>query len=156
MLEPHLFGLDPLVDLFRGEEVLEFLQAVHLRGNGAEVGEHPAQPALVDVGHPGPVGLLLHDLLGLLLGTYVEDGAAAHSQVLHVLEGTLDLHHGLLQINDEDAVALGVDVALHLGVPAAGLVSKVHTSVEQLANGYDGHGRSPCPAHMRKLRLLSQ
>ena len=39
--------------------------------------------------------------------------------------------------------ALGQDEALHLRVPTTGLVSEVDAAVEQLANGDDGHGRTP-------------
>src|SRR5690606_2684557 len=54
----------------------------------------------------------------------------------------------LLQVDDVDAASLGEDEALHLGVPAAGLVPEVDAPVEQLANCYYGHGRAPS-AHPR-------
>ena len=56
--------------------------------------------------------------------------------------GVVDVRQRLLQVDDVDAVALGEDEALHLGVPAAGLVSEVDTALEQLAHGHDGHGTS--------------
>src|SRR5690606_12918630 len=49
-------------------DLLELLEAVHARGDGLQVGEHAAQPALVHVGHAHAGGLLLHGLLRLLLG----------------------------------------------------------------------------------------
>ena len=42
-----------------------------------------------------------------------------------------------LQIDDIDAVALGVNVGGHLGVPAAGLVTEVDTGLQQGLHGYD-------------------
>lgn len=50
----------------------------------------------------------------------------------------------LLQVDDVDPAALGEDEALHLRVPPTGLVSEVNAAVEQLADGDDGHGRTPC------------
>ena len=43
------------------------------------------------------------------------------------------------QVNDVDAVTIGEDVTTHFWVPATGLVAKVHTSVEELAHGYNCH-----------------
>ena len=52
-------------------------------------------------------------------------------QLHHVLVGIIDHAQGLLQVNDVDAVALGKDVALHGGVPPAGLVPKMHSRLQQ-------------------------
>ena len=46
--------------------------------------------------------------------------------------GLIKLLHGLLQVDDIDAVALGEDELCHLGVPTAGLVTEVHTCLEKL------------------------
>ena len=56
---------------------------------------------------------------------------------------------GLLEVDDVDAVALGEDEALHLGVPTTGLVTKVNPSLKQLADGC-WTGRR---AHVFPLRL---
>ena len=66
--------------------VLEPLQLVQPRDpqlHGVEVGQQAAQPALVHVGHPGGLGGLLDDVLGLLLGADEQHDAAARRQVLH-------------------------------------------------------------------------
>ena len=49
---------------------------------------------------------------------------------LHELVGAVDVGQRLLQVDDVDAVALGEDVALHLRVPAAGLVPEVHAGIQ--------------------------
>lgn len=41
--------------------------------------------------------------------------------------------------DDVDAVTVGEDETTHLRIPATGLVAKVHTSVEELAHGYNCH-----------------
>ena len=61
--------------------------------------------------------------------------------LLDELVRPVDVGQRLLQVDDVDAVALGEDVALHLRVPAAGLVPEVHAGVQQLPHGDDGHGR---------------
>src|SRR6185312_1229478 len=46
-------------------------------------------------------------------------------------------------VDDVEPVALGEDEALHLRVPAPGLVPEVHTGFEHFLHGDDGHGRRP-------------
>jgi hypothetical protein len=111
--------------------------------HGSEVGQHAAQPALVDVGHAHALRLLGDGLLGLLLRADEEDVAAVGDRLLDELVGAVDVRQRLLEVDDVDAVALGEDEALHLRVPTAGLVSKVDAAVKQLAHGYDGHADAP-------------
>ena len=47
--------------------------------------------------------------------------------------------HRLLQIDDMDAIAGTKDVWLHLWVPAAGLVAKMHPGFQELFHGNFGH-----------------
>merc|ERR1711881_75577 len=42
--------------------------------------------------------------------------------------------------DDVDAVAVGEDGPLHLGIPATGLMPEVGAAVEQLLHGYNSHG----------------
>ena len=58
------------VDLF------ELLEALEPLVDGLEVGEHAAEPTLVDVGHADPRRLLGDGLLGLLLGADEHHAAA--------------------------------------------------------------------------------
>ena len=51
-----------------GDHALELLHAVDARADGHEVGEHAAEPTLVDVGHAAALSSSLHGLLSLLLG----------------------------------------------------------------------------------------
>ena len=120
-------------------DLLELLHALHALGDGGEVGQHAAEPAVVHVGHAHAAGLLRDGLLGLLLGADEQDGAAVGDGLLDELVGAVDVGQRLLEVDDVDAVALGEDEALHLGVPAAGLVAEVDTGVEELAHGHDGH-----------------
>ena len=123
-------------------DLLELLEALETLVHRAEVGEHATEPALVDVRHADAGGLVGDRLLRLLLGADEEDRAAVRDGLAHEVVGVVDVRQRLLQVDDVDAVALGEDEALHLGVPAAGLVSEVDTALEQLAHGHDGHGTS--------------
>ena len=109
--------------------------------HGLEVGEHPAEPTLVDERHVDPARLVGDGLLRLLLGADEHDRAAVRDGLAHELVGAVDVGQRLLQVDDVDAVALGEDVALHLRVPAAGLVPEVHAGLQQLLHGDDGHRR---------------
>ncbi len=123
---------------------LELLEALQALEDGLEVGEHPAEPALVDVGHADACRLLGDGLLGLLLGADEHHAAAVGDRLLDELVGAVDVGQRLLQVDDVDAVALSEDEALHLRVPAAGLMPEVHAGIEHFLHGDDGHaGRPP-------------
>lgn len=129
----------------RGGDVLEvdrlkLLQTLEALVDGGEVGEHATEPALVDVRHANARRLLGDGLLGLLLGTDEHDGATVRDGLLHELVGAVDVRQRLEQVDDVDAVALGEDEALHLRVPATGLVTEVDAAFQQLPHRYDGHG----------------
>ncbi len=124
-------------------DLLELLEALEALVDGREVGEHAAEPALVDVGHADAGGLLGDGLLGLLLGADEHDRAAVRDGLLDELVGAVDVRQRLEQVDDVDAVALGEDETLHLRVPATGLVPEVDAALQQLPHRDDGHGRSP-------------
>ena len=131
------------LELTRVAHALVFLHLGHALGHGLEVGEHAAEPTLIDIGHAATLGVAAHRILGLLLGAHEQDGAAIGDEIAHEAVRGLDASERLLEIDDVDAVALTVDEALHLGVPASGLMSEVDTCLEQLAHRYDwSHGCS--------------
>ena len=138
-LEEERLLLGHGVELAGGPHAAVLLHLADALADGLEVGEHAAQPALVDVRHPDLLGVALDRVLGLLLGADEEDGAAVGDQVADEGVGILDPGQRLLQVDDVDATPLAEDEALHLRVPAAGLVSEVDTCLEQLLHGDDGH-----------------
>ena len=89
--------------------------------------------------HAAAQSLVTDGLLSLLLGADEQDVAALSCNFLHVVVSLVQLLHGLLQIDDIDAVALGEDVLCHLGVPAAGLMTEMHAGFEKLFHRYDCH-----------------
>ena len=120
---------------------LELLEQADALLDGHEVGEHAAEPALVDVGLVGAGRLLGDRLLGLLLGADEQDLVAPGDGLADEFEGDVETLDGLGQVDDVDPVALGEDEGLHLRVPAAGLVAEVDTGLEQLAHGNGRHVR---------------
>ena len=122
---------------------LQLLQQADPLLDRDEVGEHAAEPALVDVRLVGAGRLLGDRLLGLLLGPDEQDLLAARDGLADELEGDIETLDRLGQVDDVDPVALGEDEWLHLRVPAAGLVAEVDTGLEQLAHGYGRHGERP-------------
>jgi hypothetical protein len=111
---------------------VELMQAGDPGGHGVEVGQQPAQPALVDVGHFAAVGPFLDRVAGLLLGADEEHGAAAAGELAGETAGILQQRLGLQQVDDVDPVKLAEDEAAHVRVPAARLMAEVHSGLEQL------------------------
>ena len=78
--------------------------------------------------------------LSLLLSADEQDGLARCCHVLDEVVGFFQLLDGLLQVNDIDTVALGVDIGCHLGVPTTGLMPEVNACFQKLLHRYDCHG----------------
>src|SRR5579875_3576484 len=70
---------------------LELLEPLQAAEDGLEVGEHAAEPALVDVGHADAGGLLGDRLLGLLLRADEQHAAAVRDGLLDEVVGAVDV-----------------------------------------------------------------
>src|SRR6202035_1850303 len=109
-----------------------------------EVRQQAAEPAVVDVGHPGRIGDLADRVARLLLGSYEEDGAAAVGNGAGELARLVEQPLRLEEVDYVDAVPLTVDETAHLGVPAARLVAEMHAGLQQLLDSWLSHGTAPC------------
>src|SRR5690606_29247434 len=92
-----------LAQVLEGAVDLHAVDGGHLldgTADGAEVGEHTTAPTLSNEGHAGRLHLLSNDVLSLLLGGHEEDLLATASDVLHGSSGLLQLHAGLVEVND--------------------------------------------------------
>ena len=116
--------------------------------NGREIGQQTAEPALVDVIHPGARRLFRDDVLRLALGAHEQHGLALGRQLADEIFGLLEQLDGLAQVNDVDAGTLAEDEWLHLGVPALGLVAEVNACFEQVFHRERGQ--------MSSMRVVSQ
>ena len=126
--------------------VLEPAQLVQVRdpiGDRAPVRQQAAEPPVCDVRHADARRLLRHGVLRLLLGADEEDRAAPLREVAGEVVRLLEQLGGLGQIDDVDATALGEDEALHLRVPATGLVAEMDSGLQQVTHGYNCQGIGP-------------
>src|SRR5216117_3124317 len=113
---------------------LHFLESLDRLADGLEVREHPAEPAVIDEGRGAALGLLADDLARLTLGSDEQEGALVGGKLAHEFHRLLVHHHGLLEIDDVDLVAMTEDEWRHLRVPVAGLVAEMHARFEHLAH----------------------
>ena len=118
--------------------------------NRREVGEQAAEPALVDVIHPGARRFFRDDVLRLPLGADEQHGLAFGRQLTDEILRLLEQLDGLAQVDDVDAGTLAKDERLHLGVPALGLVAEVDACFEQVFHRERGQATS-----MTHYRLLN-
>ncbi len=117
---------------------LHVLEALDRGLDGLEVGQHAAQPALVNIGHASALGLLNHQLTGLALGAHHQNGAAFGCQLLGKFLCFLEHGQRFFQVDDVNLVALAEDEGSHFRIPETGLVAKVDTGFEHFAHR-DGH-----------------
>ena len=142
LFQLFLLGLE-LNDFLLGEirkvavrfHLLDLAELCYTGLDSLEVGEHAAQPALVYIEHLAALSFLLNGFLSLLLGADKQNAVARLSNAADEVIGFLSLLNGLLKVDDVDAVALGEDVFLHLGVPTAGLMTKVYACFKKLFHG---------------------
>src|SRR5208337_1454069 len=81
--------------------------------------------------HAATNGFLGYGLLRLTLGAHKQHRLALARKIGKELGRLLKELQCLLQVDDVDPVALPVNVLLHLRVPAARLVAKVNSSLQE-------------------------
>ena len=125
---------------YDGEEALEMakkteydivlLDVMLPKMDGFEVCQHTACPTLCDVRHTDGCHLFGNNFLGLFLGRYEQHAATALGDLLECVCRLIELQHGLVQVDDVDAVLLHEDVRSHFGVPFALQVTEVRTGFQ--------------------------
>ena len=113
---------------------LELLHAVDAGAHGHEVGEHAAEPTLVDVGHAAALGLGGDGLLGLLLGADEEDAATLGGGVLEEGVRLVSAQDGLLKVEDVDFKAK--DISLRHTKNKKAQTIPLSSSLETVLRGY--------------------
>ena len=139
---------------------LKILQAADALLDRLIVRQHAAEPTLVDIEHLRLRRLFLHGVLRLLLRADEENALALFRQATKEVVRLVNLAHGLLQINDVDAVPLREDVLRHLRIPTAGLMSEMDTGLQKLFHRNYCHNwctscfflRAPHPLHHSRRR----
>ena len=120
--------------LLVGDALVEFAQPLDRLRDGLEVGQHAAEPAVVDVILAAALGRLGDRLLRLALGADEQHPAAAGDDVADRLQALVQHRHRLLEIDDVDAVAHAEDVGRHLRVPAPRVMAEMNAGFEQLTH----------------------
>jgi hypothetical protein len=151
LLELALLLLEPGDLLLRqrlvaavGGHGLEVAQPPEAALDRREVGEQPAEPALVDVEHAAALRLFGDGVLRLALGADEEE-RRPRRRVAGRTARPRGTACGLAEVDDVDAVALAEDVRLHLRVPALRLVAEVDACFEQVLHRERGQASSPLP-----------
>ena len=142
LLEPRDFLLRQRLVAAVGDHRFQVAEAREAALNGVEVGQQPAQPALVHVVHAAADGFFGDDVLRLPLGADKQDRLAFGGQVGDEVLGFLEQLDRLAEIKNVDAVALAENVFLHLRVPALRLVPEVHSGFQQILHCDRGQAAS--------------
>jgi hypothetical protein len=100
--------------------------------NSLVVGKHSTQPALIYKVHPTATSFFLDGFLGLLFGPDKKNTFSIGHGVFNKSIGLIKLLHRLLQINNINPIALHINIGSHLGIPPAGLMTKVNSCFQQL------------------------
>ena len=137
-----LFFRDRLVPAV-GAHGLELAQPIDAPLDRHEIGQEPAEPALIHVEHSAALGFLGDHVLGLPFRAHEEDRASFGREFRHKLLGATKQLRGCSEVDDVNAVPLAEDIRLHLRVPPFGLVAEVHTSVQEIFHRERRQGTSP-------------
>jgi len=97
--------------------------------------QRAAKPAMVHKIRAAALGFFGNGFLGLALGAYKQHGPAVGGNFAHEAARFAEHLESFLKINNVNAVAFPENIFLHFGVPAARLVAKVHSSLQQLLHG---------------------
>jgi hypothetical protein len=98
------------------------------------IGQHAAQPSVIDIRRAAAHGFFLDDFARLALGTDEENGALVGGEPAHEFQRLQVLFHRLLEVDDVDLVAMAEDVRCHPRVPVAGLMPEVDPGFEHFTH----------------------
>src|SRR5207248_6900135 len=96
--------------LLGGDPLLDLAQPLDRLRDRLEVGQHAAEPAVIDVILAAALGSVGDRLLRLALGADKQHAASAGDDLADGLEALPQQGHGLLKVDDVDAVADAVYV----------------------------------------------
>ena len=96
-----------------------------LRRMVLEVGQHAAQPTLVDIELVGAFGLFFQNFSRLTFCADEQDGVTGCHGVASEGIGLLHAFNRLLKVDNVDAVTFSEQKPLHFRIPTVGLVSEM-------------------------------
>ena len=122
--------------LLNGFKVGEAFDAL---ADGGHVGEHAAQPAVVDVVLSGSFSSFADGFLSLALAADEENLAVASGEVGEESGGLVEALFSFFEVDQVDASFVLQEGLLHAGVPLAGLVSVVNAGFYHLVDQIINH-----------------
>ena len=120
-------------------DVFEVIEALDALADGLVVGEHAAQPTVVDVELAGGVGGFLDGFLGLALAADKQDFLVLGGQSGEEGAGFVEALDGFLDVDDVDAALLREQVGLHARVPFFALVAVMDPGFDELLDEFADH-----------------
>src|SRR5690606_9098835 len=135
-----LFGTTQHQCFFLGQTVestvlllgCQVAQALDRATDGFVVGQHAAEPAVINIRHASALRLLLDDLASSTLGAYEQYLLLARGEILDLVQRGIHSRYGVFEVDDMNLVAGAEDELLHFRVPVAGLVTEVDTGLEHV------------------------
>src|SRR5882757_345208 len=118
-----------LVVMFDGavsRHLIKLHQALNGLTYGLEVGEHATQPTLADERHAATLRFLLDRIARGAFSTDEQYFAAIGNHLTNKRCRLVVQGQSLFQIDDMNSITFAEDVRSHLGVPEAGLMSKMN------------------------------
>jgi hypothetical protein len=109
-------------------------QAFDRAADGLEIGQHAAQPALIDIWHGRAQRFLLDRIARRALGADEQHGTAVGYDLLDEGGRISKQRLGLLEVDDVDLVAFAENERFHLRVPEAGLMSEMDARLQHLSH----------------------
>jgi hypothetical protein len=134
------FVLDQLVETAVGRHLFDFFQARDRRLDGAEIGQHAAEPARRDVRHAATDCFFLDRVARRALGADEQHRASLLDESGDEVHRVAEQRQRLFEIDDMDLAARTEDVRRHARIPVTGLVAEMHASFEHLAHRDLRHG----------------
>ena len=118
---------------------LKFPQLSDRLANRLVVGQHPAEPSVVDVGLATTLGLRLNHLPCVSLGSHEQNFVLLSRQRTDIVARLGHSRDGQLKIDNVNVVSGTENELSHLRIPIPGLMTKVNTCFKQVAHGYACH-----------------
>ena len=120
----------------------QITQTLDRGADGFVVGQHAAQPAMIDVRRTATCCFFSNDLASGTLGAHEQNLVFARSQFLNERQRVVEHWQGFFKVDDVDLVARAENVLAHFRVPVTGLVAEVHTGLQHIAHVDLGHDSS--------------
>ena len=128
------FFLGDLLKRAIGHFDLKLFQALDGLANGLPVGQHAAQPTVVNIGLTGALGLVFDDLRSRALGANKQHLVLALRHAAHNGNCLVQCRHCQFKVDDMNLVACTKNKGCHFGVPVPSLVTEVSACFQQIAH----------------------